>query len=199
MSGEHTGNDISPTRLEAFSDGVIAIIITIMVLELRPPHGTTPAGLLALWPVFVSYAISFFYVAIYWINHHHLVRHLKKVDTKILWANMLLLFCVSFIPFSTAYLGENQMAAFSTALYLATLLLSATAFYVLTRSMKGYFNEKPELKKFRQSAERKNLMAMGLYAVGIAGAFWAPWAGLAMAFVVAGFYFLPDTWIKEGA
>lgn len=197
MSGEKSGNDISPTRLEAFSDGVIAIIITIMVLELRPPHGTTPAGLLALWPVFLSYAISFFYVAIYWINHHHLVRHLKKVDHGILWANMLLLFCVSLIPFATAYMGENQMAPFSTAMYLGVLLLSALAFYILTRSMKTFFNEKPELKRFRRMAERKNLIAIALYGCGMLAACYMPWLGMIIAFGVGALYFMPDTWIKE--
>src|SRR5260370_38761850 len=120
-------------RLEAFSDGVIAIIITVMVLGLTPPHGADLAALLPLAPVFLSYVLSFVFLAIYWNNHHHLFQAIKHVDGRVLWANMHLLFWLSLVPFVTGWMGENQFAAWPVALYGAVLLFAGAAFFILTR------------------------------------------------------------------
>jgi uncharacterized membrane protein len=120
-------------RLAAFSDGVIAIIITIMVLELKVPHGPEPSDLAALVPVFLSYVLSFVYVAIYWNNHHHLLHAVERVDGAILWANTHLLFWISLIPFATGWMGENQFQRLPTALYGVALLMPAIAYYILER------------------------------------------------------------------
>src|SRR5579864_1313267 len=122
-------------RLEAFSDGVIAIIITIMVLELQVPRGADASTLLAQWPVFLSYALSYLVVAIYWINHHRLFHIVPRVNNAVLWSNNLLLFCLSLIPFATAYMGENQFKPFPTATYAALLTTCAIAFLVLRESV----------------------------------------------------------------
>ena len=120
-------------RLTAFTDGVLAVIITIMVLELKPPHGAGFRELLSLWPGYLSYVLSFIYVAIYWNNHHHFFQLVKTVDGSILWANMHLLFWLSIVPFTTAWMGEHLFAAAPTALYGFALLASAIAFYVMER------------------------------------------------------------------
>ena len=118
-------------RLTTFTDGVIAVIITIMVLEMKPPHGVRFEDLIALWPVFMSYVLSFIYIAIYWNNHHHFFHLVKTVDGSILWANMHLLFWLSTVPFATAWMGENQFSPTPTALYGFALLMSAMAWYVM--------------------------------------------------------------------
>jgi uncharacterized membrane protein len=120
-------------RLTAFTDGVLAIIVTIMVLELKPPHGTSLQDLAGLWPVVLSYVLSFIYIAIYWNNHHHFFHLVKRVDGAVLWANLHLLFWLSLIPFATAWMGENQFAATPTALYGASLLMAAIAFFIMER------------------------------------------------------------------
>src|SRR6188508_1357869 len=120
-------------RLEAFSDGVIAILITIMVLELRPPHGTEIADLRPLLPVFLSYVLSYIFIGIYWSNHHHLLHVVRYVNGPVLWANLHLLFWLSLIPFVTAWMGENHFASMTVALYGAVLLLSAIAYFILSR------------------------------------------------------------------
>ncbi len=122
---------LSPGRLEAFSDGVIAIILTIMVLELKAPASADPKTLLHEWPIFVSYVISYFYVAVYWINHHHLFHRVKRVDVPILWANIAVLFCMSLIPFFTEWMESTRLSPFPTAIYAATMLLNGVAFSVL--------------------------------------------------------------------
>ena len=122
-------------RLEAFSDAVIAIIMTIMVLELRPPHEATLAALTPLAPVFFSYLLSFVYLGIYWSNHHHLLHAVKHVDGRILWANLHLLFWLSLVPFVTAWMGENHFASWPVALYGTVLLLAAIAYLILAKSL----------------------------------------------------------------
>src|SRR5918911_1469196 len=121
------------SRLEAFSDGVIAIIITIMVLELKVPHGADLAALQPLLPVFLSYVLSFIYVGIYWSNHHHLLHATKRIDGRILWANLHLLFWLSLFPFATGWMGENHVAPLPTAAYGLVLLMAAIAYYLLER------------------------------------------------------------------
>lgn len=122
-------------RLEAFSDGVLAIIITIMVLELKVPHGNNLSDLLSLKFVFLSYVISFIYIAIYWNNHHHLLQTIKNVNGRILWANIHLLFWLSLIPFVTAWSGENEFSSLPTALYGLVLLMASIAYYILVRAL----------------------------------------------------------------
>ena len=127
---------MSKSRLEAFSDGVLAIVITIMVLEAKVPHGD--ASLAALWPiapVFVSYALSFLYLAIYWNNHHHMLHAAPKVDGRVLWANLHLLFWLSIVPFATGWMGENHFATWPTVLYGAVLLLAAVAYFILSQML----------------------------------------------------------------
>ena len=122
-------------RLEAFSDGVIAIIITIMVLELKVPHDAELSALLALYPVFISYVLSFIYVGIYWNNHHHLLHAAQRVDGRVLWANLHLLFWLSLIPFASGWMGENHFAATPVALYGFVLLMAAIAYFMLARML----------------------------------------------------------------
>lgn len=123
------------SRLEAFSDGVLAIVITIMVLELKVPHGTEPAALQPLIWVFLSYLLSFVYIGIYWNNHHHLLHTVERVSGRILWANLHLLFWLSLIPFATGWMGENHFAASPTALYGVVLLMAAIAYWILQRAI----------------------------------------------------------------
>ena len=123
-------------RLEAFSDGVLAIIITIMVLEMKVPHGEDIAALWPLLPVFLSYILSFVYVGIYWNNHHHLFHAVQRVDGKVLWANLHLLFWLSLFPFVTGWMGENHFAPLSSALYGVVLLMASTAYWILTRAIR---------------------------------------------------------------
>jgi len=122
-------------RLEAFSDGVLAIIITIMVLELKVPHGDSPSSLVPLLPVFLSYVLSFIYLGIYWNNHHHMLHATQRVSGGILWANLHLLFWLSLVPFTTGWMGENRFAAAPTALYGVNLLLAAIAYWLLQRTI----------------------------------------------------------------
>ena len=124
---------MSTNRLEAFSDGVIAILITIMVLELKVPLSADPAALRPVLPVFLSYVLSFVFLGIYWNNHHHLFQAIKQVDGRVLWANLHLLFWLSLIPFVTGWLGENHFAAWPVALYGVVLLLAGVAYFILTR------------------------------------------------------------------
>src|ERR687894_1754472 len=125
-------------RLEAFSDGVLAIIITIMVLELKVPHGADPATLGPLVPVFLSYVLSFIFVGIYWSNHHHLLHAVRHVNGRVLWANLHLLFWLSLVPFVTGWMGENHFAALPVAAYGAVLLAAAIAYFILTRVLVSY-------------------------------------------------------------
>ena len=189
---------MGPARLEAFSDGVIAIIITIMVLELKVPHGTDPAMLLHLWPTFLSYLLSFIVVAIYWLNHHQLFHGVKRVNNAMLWCNVFWLFCLSLIPFSTAYLGENDLTPFSTALYAATLLLVGVSFLPMRRAVAAHFKGDPKYDAMSGRSAAKNYISLAIYAVSIPLAYVHPAITLALAFVVAAIYFLPNAWLGEG-
>ena len=184
------------TRLEAFSDGVIAIIVTIMVLELKVPHDDTPAGLLHLWPVFLSYALSFFLVAIYWVNHHQLFTRVEAVNHTILWANNLLLFCISLIPFATAYVGENHLSAFPTALYCAVMFICGLAFMLLAKVIVAAAPGDSDMRALDRAATRKNIVALAVYAAGVALAFVHPALSLICVFFVAIMYFSPTRWIE---
>lgn len=190
-------NEITANRLEAFSDGVIAIIITIMVLELKVPHDTTPAGLLSAWPVFLSYALSYLMVAIYWMNHHNLFQLIRRVDIRILWSNIFLLFSVSLIPFSTAYMGESHIASFPTAVYSGILLLCAVAYLVLLGALARKLEKTPDMACLLRAMLLKNVSAILLYALGVVAAFYQPAATLGLALIVAVMYILPNAWLEK--
>ena len=188
---------MSKGRLEAFSDGVLAIIITIMVLELKVPHGSDWAALSKLAPVFLSYILSFVYVAIYWNNHHHLLAATRSVDGSIMWANLHLLFWLSLIPFVTGWMGENHFAPRPTALYGVVLLLSAVAYWIMQGLILA--REAPD-SPLRQAigADLKGKLSPVLYIVGIVLALWAPWAAGVLYALVACMWLVPDRRV-EGA
>ena len=183
-------------RLEAFSDGVIAIIITIMVLELKVPHSAEWAALAKMLPVFLSYVLSFLYVAIYWNNHHHLMHTCSRVDAVILWANMHLLFWLSLIPFATGWMGENQFAKAPTALYGVALLMPAIAYYLLQKAIiRGHGADGALAKALGNDIKGK--ISPVLYLVAVALAFVAPWASHAIYVAVALMWLIPDQRIEK--
>jgi uncharacterized membrane protein len=182
-------------RLEAFSDGVIAIIITIMVLEMKVPHGTDFASLKPLLPVFVSYVLSFVYIGIYWNNHHHLFQAVKKVKGGVLWANLHLLFWLSLFPFVTGWMGENHFAPLTVALYGGVLILAALAYAILVRALLACHEPDSVLAKAIGS-DFKGWLSIGVYAAGILSAFWLPWVAIGLYFCVAILWLIPDRRIE---
>lgn len=184
-------------RLEAFSDGVLAIVITIMVLELKVPHGADWADLAKLLPVFLSYILSFIYVGIYWNNHHHLLVGARRVDGSIMWANLHLLFWLSLVPFVTGWMGENHFAPRPTALYGVVLLMAAIAYWILQGRILAHEDAGSPLRQ-AIGADFKGKVSPLIYVIGIVLAHWAPWmAGLLYA-LVAAMWLIPDRRI-EGA
>ena len=183
-------------RLEAFSDGVLAIIITIMVLELKQPNGTDAAALTRLLPVFLSYVLSFVYLGIYWNNHHHMMHTLHKVTGTILWANLHLLFWLSLIPFATGWMGENHFAALPTAVYGLVLLMSAIAYWVLQRVIIASQGRDSLLQK-AVGGDWKGKVSPMLYLVAIATAFWWQAISQAIYVLVALFWLVPDRRIEH--
>jgi uncharacterized membrane protein len=184
-------------RLEAFTDGVLAIIITIMVLEMKVPHGAERfADLTPLLPVFLSYALSFVYIGIYWNNHHHMLQATHRVTGGILWANLLLLFCLSLIPFATAWMGENHFAPAPMALYGAVLLLSAIAYTILQAAIVRLHGAGSVLAK-AVGTDRKGKASLVLYAAGIGLAFAIPWLAGAIYIAVALMWLVPDRRIER--
>ena len=185
-----------PERLSGFSDGVIAIIITIMVLELKVPHGGDLEALKSSLPVFLSYVLSFLYVAIYWNNHHHLLHTCKRVNGAILWANTHLLFWLSLIPFATAWLGENHIAALPTALYGVALLMPAIAYYLLQTAIVRVNGADSSLAQ-ALGADLKGKISPLIYIAGIALAFVNPWFSIALYVLVALIWLIPDRRIER--
>jgi uncharacterized membrane protein len=183
-------------RLAAFSDGVIAIIITIMVLELKVPHGADWAALNGLAPVFLSYVLSFTYVVIYWNNHHHLLHTCERVSGSILWANAHLLFWVSLIPFATGWMGENHFAPLPVAVYGVSLLMPAIAWFLLQKAMTGTHGTRSKLAEALGS-DIKGKMSPMLYVLAIALAFVSPWVSLAIYAIVALMWLIPDKRIEN--
>ena len=183
-------------RLEAFSDGVLAIILTIMVLELKVPHGTTLAALRPVFPIFLSYVLSFIYIGIYWNNHHHMLQLVQRVSGSVLWANLHLLFWLSLIPFVTAWMGENSFEPGPIALYGLVLLLSGLAFTWLTRCLvKVHDKNSPLAAALGRDAKGKRSVA--LYAVGVPLSFWMPSLALAIYAGVALMWLVPDRRVEE--
>jgi uncharacterized membrane protein len=183
-------------RLEAFSDGVIAIIITIMVLELKVPHGETFDALLPLLPVFLSYVLSFVYVGIYWNNHHHMLHACFEVTGRILWANLHLLFWLSLFPVTTAWVGENHTAPAPAALYGVVLLMAGIAYWILQQLIIASQGMNSILKK-AVGGDWKGKVSPILYAAGVASAFWSPRLAQAVYMLVALLWFIPDRRIES--
>ena len=183
-------------RLEAFSDGVFAILITIMVLELHAPEGNTFEALKPLLPKFISYILSFIYVAIYWNNHHHTFQAVKHVNGKVLWCNTLLLFCISLIPFVTAWMGENHFSASPVALYGIVLLMCALSYPVLLRSLIK-LHGKDSLLATSIGNDFKGKISIAIYIIGILISFFNSWISFALYCLVAIIWFIPDRRIEK--
>ena len=178
-------------RLEAFSDGVIAIIITIMVLEMKVPHGESLASLAPLVPVFLSYVLSFVYVGIYWNNHHHMLQAARKVSGSVLWANLHLLFWLSLFPFATGWMGENHFARVPTAAYGVVLLAAAIAYFVLQRTIIAGEGADSTLAA-AIGRDAKGKASPVIYAAAIGLAFVSRWIAIALYVVVALMWLIPD-------
>lgn len=187
---------IGKNRMEAFSDGVLAIIITIMVLELKVPHGENLETLQSLIPVFLSYVLSFVYVGIYWNNHHHMLHATKVVSGSILWANLHLLFWLSLIPFTTGWMGENHFSAIPTLLYGVVLLMAAIAYSIL-QSVIINFEGEENILKIAIGSDWKGKLSPVLYLIAIVIANWAPWISLAIYVAVAMMWVVPDPRIEK--
>jgi uncharacterized membrane protein len=183
-------------RLEAFSDGVIAIIITIMVLEMKVPHADGLSSLAAIGPVFFSYVLSFLYVGIYWNNHHHLFQAVKHTNGAVLWANLHLLFWLSLFPFVTGWMGENHFALWPVVIYGAALIMAATAYFILVRVLlRGHGADSALAKAI--GTDFKGRISLVVYAAGIGLAFVNPWIGVALYMAVALMWLVPDRRIER--
>src|SRR3569623_7284 len=184
-------------RVEAFSDGVVAIIVTIMVLELRPPVADGLDRLWTLWPVFVAYALRYAYVAIFWVNHHRLFSHAIRVTNGLVWSNMLLLFALSLVPFSTSYLGEHHFSREATWVYLATMLLPAVAYSWLQSVIRHTGAQGKGAQAYHAATVRKGMVATAIYTSEIPLTLLSPWLGIACAVIVAILWFLPHSRIDR--
>ncbi len=187
---------MNKNRLEAFSDGVLAIIITIMVLEMKVPHGETVAALLPLAPVFLSYVLSFIYVGIYWSNHHHMLHLAGRVNGTILWANLHLLFWLSVLPFATGWMGENHFASAPSALYGVVLLMAAVAYWILQRAIIGTEGRNSTLAR-AIGGDWKGKISPVIYVAGIAVSFRAAWVSQLLYAAVALLWLVPDRRIER--
>lgn len=188
---------MTKNRLEAFSDGVLAIIITIMVLEIKVPHEATIDALLKLWPVFMSYLLSFVFLCIYWGNHHHLLHTVHHVNSKIIWSNMHLLFWLSLVPFTTGWMGENHFQKLPVALYAINLLLSAVAYYILQKTIMAHHPFTEKLVEAMKKQEKKGMTSLALYIVSVAAAFYYPVISEILFVVIAVMWVIPDKNIEK--
>ncbi|MDE3181352.1 MAG: DUF1211 domain-containing protein [Acidobacteriota bacterium] len=187
---------MSKGRMEAFSDGVLAVIITIMVLEMKSPRGTRLAAMRPLIPVFLSYVLSFIYIGIYWNNHHHLLHATQRVNGATLWANLHLLFWLSLVPFTTAWMGENHLASWPVAVYGIILLLAGVAYFVLAGNLIALHGRDSLLAKSLGS-DVKTKISIAIYAASILLAFVRPWIACAGYVVVALIWLVPDRRIER--
>jgi len=187
---------MNKTRLEAFSDGVFAIIITIMVLEIKVPHGEDFNALKPLLPQFISYVISFSYVAIYWMNHHHLVHTLNKVNTPILWSNIFLLFWLSLVPVATDWMGESHFATHPVAAYALLLLISGISYSIFGLHIEKKNKNPEKFAKAFSGLKIKSIISILLYATAFASAFINTIVSCILFFVVAILWFIPDKKIE---
>jgi len=183
-------------RLEAFSDGVLAIIITIMVLELKVPHGTGLSVLKQVYPIFISYILSFINIGIYWNNHHHLMHSVEHLNGKVMWANLHLLFWLSLIPFASGWMGENNFGMWPVATYGIILAMSGIAYFLLVRSLIHLHGNDSILAK-AVGNDKKGRWSVLLYLVGVATAFIQPLLGFLIYVLVAAVWFIPDRRIEK--
>jgi uncharacterized membrane protein len=187
---------MSKGRMEAFSDGVIAIIITIMVLEMVVPHGENPESLIPLAPIFLSYVLSFVFLGIYWNNHHHLLQAVRQVNGAILWSNMHLLFWLSLVPFVTGWMGENHFAKWPVALYGVVLFMAAIAYTILCRTLIRHHGAQSALAR-AVGSDFKGKLSLVLYALAIAVALRNHWISLGIYILVAVMWLIPDRRIEK--
>ncbi len=187
---------MTKNRLEAFSDGVLAIVITIMVLELKIPHGDQLSALWPLLPVMMSYVLSFLYIAIYWNNHHHMLHTVHRINGKVLWANVHLLFWLSLVPFVTGWMGENNFATLPVALYGFVLLMAAIAYYILAHQLATIHGRDSLLAKAIGS-DWKGKLSIIMYAAGVGLSFLNAWIGFILYCVVAAIWLIPDSRIER--
>ena len=183
-------------RLEAFSDGMIAIFITIMVLELKVPHGADWASVRHLLPAFMSYVLSYIFLGIYWNNHHHLLHAAEKINGRVLWANLHLLFWLSLIPFTTGWMGENHLAPLPTSVYGVVLLLSAIAYTILQNTIIAAGGDHSKLK-MAVGSDRKGKVSLLCYTAAIPLAFVRPWIATVLYVIVALIWLVPDRRIEH--
>src|SRR5215203_4381591 len=188
---------MNKNRLEAFSDGVFAIIITIMVLELKVPHDTTWHALWDLRSVFLSYTMSFIFVAIYWGNHHHLIHTVHHVNSKIIWANMGLLFSLSFAPFVTAWMGENNFEKLPVAIYCVDLLMCAISFTILHETIKAHYTHSTKLIEALHKQRIKGITSLALYTAALVSSFYYPWISVALIIATSILWIVPDRNIER--
>ena len=187
-----------PERLGAFSDGVIAIIITIMVLDLHAPHDSNLAALFTLWPTFAAYALSYLFVGVVWVNHHHLLRYVEEATASVIWTSMTFLFFVSLIPFCTSYMAGHRMDSFTTALYAFVFMLITIAFMFFQGAIARQAEMTSAEKALVKTATRRNWIALLLYAVAIPAAYLHPAISLALIFGVSLLYFVPEALKRTG-
>jgi uncharacterized membrane protein len=188
---------MNKNRLEAFSDGVLAIIITIMVLELKVPTGHTFKDLLPLLPVFLSYVLSFVYVGIYWGNHHHLLHVVKKISSGIIWSNLNLLFWLSLIPFATAWMGENNFSGESVAVYAVLLSICGLSYYILQRIIMSCHVLSPKMQIAMQKQSQKGIISLVAYSSAIVVSFFLPLISEIIFVAVAIMWLVPDKNIEQ--
>ena len=188
---------MNKNRLEAFSDGVIAIIITIMVLEIKIPHTTNLNALLELGPVFLSYALSFVYIGIYWGNHHHLLHVVKKVSSGIMWSNLFLLFWLSLLPFATGWMGENHFAPFTVAVYAVLLNMCAIAYTILQLTIVSCHEFSPRMKNAMKKQTYKGLLSLAGYTAAFGFSFINPIVSEVLFVAVAIMWLIPDKNIER--
>jgi uncharacterized membrane protein len=182
--------------MEAFSDGVLAIIITIMVLEMKVPHGGQLSDLSPIIPVFISYVLSFLYIGIYWNNHHHLLQTVHHVNGKILWANMNLLFWLSLLPFVTGWMGQNHFSLWPVVFYGVNLIMAGIAYYILTRAIIATHGTSSTLGR-AVGRDNKGRASVLIYALGIGLSFLHPYIGFAIYFIVSAIWLVPDKRIEK--
>jgi uncharacterized membrane protein len=188
---------MTKTRLEAFSDGVFAIIVTIMVLELKVPHETDLHALKEMLPLFLSYLSSFVFVGIYWGNHHHLLHTVHHVNSKIIWANLNLLFWLSLVPFATGWIGENPMAEVPVAVYATLFLLCGIAFFILQKVIENHYTHSSKLIEALKKTSMKGILSLLLYSAAVIFAFINPTISYVLIVVVAILWVIPDKNIEK--
>ncbi|HUS01478.1 MAG TPA: TMEM175 family protein [Chitinophagaceae bacterium] len=187
---------MGPERLQAFSDGVIAIIITIMVLEMKVPHSADLSSLKPVIPIFMSYILSFIYVGIYWNNHHHMMHTIHHVNGRVLWANTHLLFWLSLIPFASGWMGENHFAKWPVVVYGVVVCMAGIAYYFLSQSLLKLHGKDSRLG-LAIGNDRKGITSVIIYVMGIGLCFIHPWLGVLLYSLVAAMWFIPDGRIEK--